>query len=207
MTQPNDPQGNEPTPAPAPEEKPESGASELTNGQIKASPLFQNVTSELAALRAEKADREADEEAANAKAEQDSLAAKGDFESALKIKDEQLKTQQEEFGAELLQRDLRLELSNAGFKHQMFVKGAVADFTGTADDVSDYVGKLAADDANKMFLSAAQQRQTLPETPRAPGAAASMTLEEARRVAKESTNQDVRHQARMVIKASYDSGK
>jgi hypothetical protein len=198
---------NQPTEPPA--APPESGAPPaeggISNAELKSNPVFQKMASELGRLQKAEADRTAADTAAKQKAEQDALTAKGDFEAAMKLKDTQLADIQKNHAKELLERDLKLELSNTGFRNEMFVNGAVGSFTGESAGIADYVKELAAKEENKGFLgTATEKRGTLPE-PNKPGSPTpTMSVDEARRLSKESEDPKVRQSARDVLKAEFD---
>lgn len=195
----------EPTePTPAEPTQPD----DLSNSAIKNSPLFQKVTSQLAALQNEKNEREQKEADAASKAEQDALIAKGDFEKALSLRDETIKAMETRHAADIMQRDLKAELYNAGFKNETFVKGAIGSYDGAADGIGDFVSQLAGDESNAMFLGgAAPKREVLGGTSNISISGGAMSLEKLRQLATDkSSTPEKRSEARMALLEKIESG-
>jgi hypothetical protein len=198
MTEPTNVEPTEPTEPTTPAEP-----AQPSNSDIKGSELFQKVTGELAALKAEKAEREQAEADAKTKAEQEALTAKGDFETALKMEREKMATMEKTHKRELLQRDLTSELLKAGFQNDTFISGAVGGYNAEAGDVATYVQSLADNESNKVFLNSVQpQRERLPETGQLNNSGTAITLEQARQM-KNSDNPEQRLQAAQFMREHW----
>ena len=194
-------QTQSPEPTPAPEATP-GEVTQISNAELKANPVFQKVTSELAQLRQEKAEREQAEQAAKDKAEADALKAQGKFEEAEQIWKDKFEAQEKKHSKDILERDLKQSLTDVGFHNSTFLSGAISGYSGDSAGIAEYVKGLAEDEGNKMFLDAGRQRQTLPEPPKTPKAGGTMTIEDAMRLSKESKDPEIRSQARKV-KGAY----
>jgi hypothetical protein len=177
----------------------------ISNQDLKSNPVFQKVTTELAQLRQEKADRDAQEQEAKDAAERKKLEDAGKYEEAIALRDAQLKEQADKHAKDILQRDLKLELINNNFTNKTFIKGAITSFDGEPDTIGDYVKELAALEENKIFINDGKaKRNPLPETPPAGGSVGAMSVEEARIKAKQSEDPKVKAAARKVLAAEFD---
>ncbi|MCK5610763.1 hypothetical protein KAR91_53315 [Candidatus Pacearchaeota archaeon] len=192
----------EPTQTPDPAAEPQ--VEPVSNAELKAHPAFQKVTGELAQLRQEKADRVAKEDADKVEAERAKLVAAGDYESALKLRDDNIEQMKTDHAKDLLQRDIESGLMKVGFNNDIFLRDAVRQFDGDSAGVAEYVKELAAKDENKMFMGN-EPRTTLPETVPGGKPTVSMSVEEARQLSKSSDDPAIRQKARLVLKADFDS--
>jgi hypothetical protein len=156
----------EPTP-------PEGGAS--GDGQdiadlVRKHPLFldsqrrgQEAKERLDAIEKSMADDKAAKEEAD-------LLAKGEFEKINKKLKEDMERMSSNYSAELLRRDLSQAIMAEGATNPVFIRGAVAAFSGTAEEVTAYVDGLKGDDSNAAFFGQAQPTGQKPPVHGQPGA-------------------------------------
>lgn len=198
-------ENTEPTPTETP--APDETAEPISNRDIKSNPVFQKLTAELSQYKQREAEREQQKADSIAKAEQEALIAKGDFEAALKMRDEQLASEKTKFESELLKRDLKAELYNAGFKNDMFVNGAIGTYNGDSDGVKDFVAQLASDESNAALLGAvAPKREVLDPSGKLSISSGSMSEEKIRQIAKTGATPEIRSEARMALLKLIESG-
>jgi hypothetical protein len=137
-------------------ESTESTEPTVTNADVRNSSLFQNVTSKLATLQQQIQEKEAAEKEAKERAELQSLEAKGEYETLITRKNEEIENIRQQHVRELTERDLKLALSTAGLTNAIALNGAVAGFKGTAEDINQYVTDLQKDHAD-LFVGTQQQ--------------------------------------------------
>lgn len=201
MSQPNDTtQTAAPEQDAAPTETPNT---ELSNRDVKDSPLFQKLAAKLGAYEAQEAERLEKEANATKQAEQDRLAAEGNYKAALELKDAEYKQAQETFNKQILERDLKTELYKQGFDNDMFIAGAVNSFNGEAGNISEFVTGLASNDANKMFLNNANARTPLPPTGNTNVTGNTVDIAKVRELTK-SNDPNVRKSAQQAIADYWD---
>lgn len=139
----------------------------ISNADLKAHPVFQKLTSQVAAY--ERAEQERREEAAKAaqEAEIKALEDQKRYDEVIKLKDQEIQATVEKFQNELLTLNLKNELVKAGFHNDHFVKGVVSDFQGTQEEIDSYVQSVLNDEKNKPFLASSQNQQSYvpPSTP------------------------------------------
>lgn len=143
----------------------------ISNSDVKNHELFLKVTEELSQLRREKqeqaeAKEKAEREAAVKKAEEEQ-----NWKALVEMREKELDQVKAQHNQQLLTMSLRAELARAGFNNDVFLRGAIAAYDGDADDVSDYVASLVADEGNKPFMASAQtpSAPTAPSTPTVTG--------------------------------------
>ena len=132
----------------------------LSNSDVKAHPLFQKVTKELAEERkANKAIQERLDalETAENKRQTKAAEAKKDYQEALdKRIDQAKKDARKEWDAEQAIKDkkaeAKLHLVKAGFKNERFLRGALSDFDPEKQTAEEFAKSLVEDDSNKPFL-------------------------------------------------------
>jgi hypothetical protein len=133
------------------EQETEEQESQLSNSDVKNHPLFQKVAAELAEKN--KADREREEAEAKAKAEkaEEEAKAKGDYEEALRLRDEQVKAAE----TRATTKEIEAELVKAGcIVTPGFLKVSVAEF-GLSDekDVAQFVSSMKSDEGYSEFFA------------------------------------------------------
>jgi len=168
---------------------------EHSNNDVKSSPLFQKLASELAEIKRADAERLQLEQAAKKEAETKQLEAQGKYEEALKMREQEIENIKSQHQKEITQRDLKNELLTAGFTNQVFIKGAIAEYE--EGDISEYARQLASDESNKPFLGAIKQVFTPPSGGNVNGVS-SVTIKTADDYnrAKTSADPNIRKQAR-----------
>lgn len=150
-----------PTPEVTPEIN-EEPKRELTNADVKSDPLFKKVTGELAELKSQIAAEKAEQTKAQEAAEMERLKESGKYEEAIKLHADRLERMESQHKADLLKRDLTIELVNAEAKNKVFLQGAIAAYDGETD-IAEYVQSLKNSDENKPFFGGMEQsRQTQP---------------------------------------------
>jgi hypothetical protein len=85
---------------------------------------------------------------AAAEKERKELEAKQDYETILARREAELERVRSDHQAELLRRDLGAALMQEGARNKVFINGAIASFTGTADDIAQYVADLKEPNAD-----------------------------------------------------------
>lgn len=85
-------------------------------------------------------------------AELKDLEAKNDYTAILAKKDATIEAIQSKHAADILQRDLSSALIAQGATNPVFVRGAVAEFQGGADDIPAFVEKLKGEEHNAVFF-------------------------------------------------------
>ena len=145
-----------------PESKPATepqGEPKSINQQAKKLDWVQKAladSAELEKLKAKQAE-------ASRKTEQDNLAAKGEFEKAIGLKDKEI----EELKTQGKLKDLRAEFAVAGMTDLRAVKLFIDDYDTEKDTVADFVARIKDDEKNAMYFSHKQQR--IPENGTPPG--------------------------------------
>ncbi|MHC5062112.1 MAG: hypothetical protein ACYTFK_13690 [Planctomycetota bacterium] len=122
------------------------------NQDFRNSELAQKTFSELKQLREEMAKIKDKEKTAQAEAERKRLEEEGNYKAALAQQEAELKKVKEQFAQERLQGNLKTELLKAGVTNDMFVKGAMADYSGDLDGIAEYVTGLKSDESNAVFF-------------------------------------------------------
>jgi hypothetical protein len=107
---------------------------------------------------------------AKAEKEQKELEAKGQYEAIVKKRDEELERLRANHAAEMLKRDLGDKLRDAGANNSVFIRGALAAFSGDADAIAEYVEGLKTDASNAAFFGQAKPAGQAGTTHGAPGA-------------------------------------
>ena len=159
------------------EPKPEP---EITNAQVKAHPLFQNLTQQLSELQSWKEQQEDARKKAELDSETKKLEEAKQYETATQKKVDAAvtaakKEAKTEFDAELKRRDAKIELVRMGFKNETFLKGALAEYDGK-QETAEFAKAVFEDDANKPFLDAASSKPKPPPDPNAPPSGTMATL-------------------------------
>lgn len=101
---------------------------------------------ELAAIKQAQADREAAEQQAK-------LEAEGNYKAALAAqtaKYDELKLMHEKH---VLDSKLSTALFAAGVTNEFFVHGAISKFSGSSDEIKQYIESLKSDESNAMFFA------------------------------------------------------
>lgn len=143
----------------------------LSNADVKAHPLFQKLTQELADERkASKTVMKRLEalEAADNERKTKALEAEKDYESAAqKRADKAVADAKKEWeataSADAAKAEAKLQLVKAGFKNERFLKGALADFDFENQTAEEFAKAIAEDDSNKQFLESASKAQKKPD--------------------------------------------
>jgi hypothetical protein len=138
------------------------------NQDFRNSPLAQQTFSELKQLRAEMAKIKDKEKAAQAEAERKRLEEEGNYKAALAQQKAELEQVKAQFEQERLQGNLKTELLKAGVTNDMFVKGAMADYSGDIDGIADYVTGLKSDESNAVFFGEIKNPGIPPANPSNP---------------------------------------
>ena len=186
-------------------QEPQQNEQQLSNADVKSHPVFQKVASELAEYRQREADKKAADEKAKIDAERQKLEAEGKYEDAIKMRDKQIEELQASHKKELLQRDLKAELYKS-FDNEIFVNGAIGGYQGDSDGVADYVNGLLENEQNKVFMRSqqGQPRETLPEPQGSGSGGSQMSVDDAKRLSKETNDPKVKQQAWKVLEDYYD---
>jgi len=137
------PPATPPEPVPAPE---------VSNREVKDSPLFQKMAADLAASNKREADRVAAEQSAASEAERKKLVEEGRMEEALKLKDTQISDMQATHAKEMANLNIESLLYAAGFRNRNFLTGAKGGFDHETMDAKEYVAQCVADPENAVFL-------------------------------------------------------
>jgi len=136
---------------PEPEPKPEPIA---PAERFKDDPTYKAMAKQLAELQREREERRLAEAQAAKDAELKALEEKGQYEEALKKRQQEIEDLKAEHAREILQSSLKTELIRHKFDNDIFVAGAITAYKPDEHgSVSDYVKALAEDEANKRFLS------------------------------------------------------
>ena len=153
---------------------------EITNAQVKAHPLFLNVTQQLSELQSWKEQQEDAQKKADLDSETKKLEEAKQYETATQKKVDAAvaaakKEAKTEFDAELKRRDAKIELIRMGFKNETFLKGALAEYDGK-QEISEFAKAVFENDVNKPFLDAAEGKPKPPPDPNAPPTGSIATL-------------------------------
>lgn len=142
-------------------------ADDLRNADIKSHPLFVKMTKQLSALQQAEAERQAAADKAKREAKIAEAQAKGEFEKALQLKDEEYTRELSVLKAQVLKKDLTTELLGVGFTAR------AAKFLATEYDAEKHESPEAfaracvEDEGNAQFLSAPASDPRKPSPPNA----------------------------------------
>jgi hypothetical protein len=167
----------EPTPKPEQDPEPAEGAGEAAdlNKAVRESKLFRETAKANQELRDRLAAIEQSQADAKKAEEQAKLEAKGEYDKIV----EQLKADREEekkrYERKEVEFKLESELAKAGVQNQFTIDGIVAKFEGSAEEVSQYVESLKADEANAGLFQAARPAGQTPAAHSLPGARSKST--------------------------------
>lgn len=140
--------------------------SQVSNADVKASPLFHKLTAQVKALTTEKEEREATEATAKAEVEEKRLKDAGLFDEAVAAHKAAMEVKDAKHTGELLKRDLETDLLKAGFGNAKFINGCVGDYDAEKDGtIAEYVKTLAEDEGNKPFLTTSDGETPPPPPP------------------------------------------
>lgn len=143
---PNTEQDQEPAPGTAPQD------GEIDAEQVRKHKIFLSV----AKHNKELSDRLDAIENAQTKAKEEderkALEAKGEYETVLKQRDAEIERIKQEYAVEDLKRNISDALRDAGANNPVFIKGAVSEFTGTAEEIADFVKGLKENELNTAFF-------------------------------------------------------
>ena len=142
---------------------------EITNAMVKAHPLFQQLTQQIAELTKKDEKRNKADEQARIEKEARKLEEKQQYEQATQLKiDEAVKKAVEEsdarHAAEQKRSEAKIELVRLGFANEKFLTGALADFD-PAQEAAEFAKSIFEDEANKPFLNAAGGTKPKPPDP------------------------------------------
>ena len=194
MTEPS----TEPITEPTDNQEPLSGP---TTDRFKDDPTYKAMASQLADLQREKQERVEAEEKARKEAEIKDLESKGEYEKAIKARDEEIERVKSQHAKDILERDLKNELLKTGFTNDKFVRGAIADYSADSDgDLASYVQALASDESNKPFLTSGDSRTVHAAPGRTPVAGGSIGWDQVK-ADLESPDRQTRIAARAKITA------
>jgi hypothetical protein len=131
----------------------------ISNSDVKAHPLFQSVTSQMADLKKRLESFESAENDRRTKALEDEQQ----YEEAAKLRAEQaVEAARSEWESERNKADAmskaELELVRLGFSNKAFVKGLLADFDPSTMNADDFAKSAYDNDDNKPFLTGAQKQ-------------------------------------------------
>ncbi len=161
----------------------------LSNADVKASPLFQKLASELKEMRAADEARRIEDDAAKQAAEIKKLESEGKYSDAIKARDAELETVKQSHTKQLLEMSLTSEMIKAGFINDNFIKGALTQYNDE-QTISEYVEALTNDEGNKPFLAAAigRQRHDAPGAPKITGKTGALTVQEIREMQRQDAD-------------------
>lgn len=180
----------------------------VSNSELKSHPVFQKLTSRLAAFeRAEQERRQQEESAAAAaareqeEAQMKALEEENRFKEIIALKDKTLESVHAEHQRELNHLMLKNELMRAGFKNDYFLDGAIGRFKGTKEDIPSYLETVLSDEGNKAYLAAQnpEQSHVPPSTPGVANANAIVPVETLK-AWEQSDDRDLRNKARIELR-------
>jgi hypothetical protein len=136
-----------------------------SNSEIKASPLFQKLTQQIAEFQ--RKDQEREEQATKVKTEEERKKAEdeGRYSDALKQLNAELEATKAKHSKEILTRDLRLALTQAGFSTRGVDLLATEYNSESHGEPADYAKVCLDNDGNKPFLSTVEQPARVPPQP------------------------------------------
>jgi hypothetical protein len=182
--------------------EPVGGDAAPTNADFKNTPAYQAMARQIADYQREKKEREEAEAKAKQEAEQKALEAKGEYEKALELQKRQFEDMQNKHASELLKRDLKAALFQAGATNSIFVDGAISAYRD--GDISEYVKSLQSDEGNRPFFGQQKTVITPPGTPNLNSA--SFTKEQLKQM-EQSSDREIRLKAIAYKERLYNEGK
>jgi hypothetical protein len=182
--------------------EPAGGDAAPTNADFKNTPAYQAMARQIAEYQRDKQEREEADAKAKQEAEQKALEAKGEYEKALELQKRQFEDMQKKHASELLKRDLKAALFQAGATNSIFVDGAISAYKD--GDISEYVKSLQSDEGNKLFFG--QQKTVIPPPGNPNLNSASFTKEQLRQM-EQSPDRETRLKAIAYKERLYNEGK
>jgi len=182
---------------------PEAEAPSL-NAQAKNLPWVQ----ELMAKSKKLDDMIASQEAAAKEKEIKDLESKGEYEAAIKARDDENERLKTQHASELQERDLVTELLKAGASNDVFNRGAIAAYNADDGTIAEYVANLAKDESNKAFFGgqSAEQRQGQGEAVKAAITGAQPDWDKVKRMEKSSVREERMQAREMLSKHRKETG-
>lgn len=183
------------------EEKPE-----LSNGEVKSHPLFQKLTEQLSEYQRKEQEARENEERSRKEAELKKAEEEQNWKKLIELREQELEQTKSHYEKKFLDMQLENAISKE-FNNSVFIKGAMAGFTGSPDDIAEYVASLREMPENAVFLNTQQTQPNIPSPPNTPKVTGGVINEGKVLAMEKSSDPQERAKARQYLEQMIREGR
>jgi len=119
---------------------------------VRSHKAFKAVTSQLSEARAKLEAIQAEQRQKAETEERQKLEEQGRYQELLAKRETEIEDTKKRYDREILQRDIKDALRDAGASNNIFMSGAIASYNGDRDGIKEYIDTLKEEESNKYFF-------------------------------------------------------